>query len=211
MARIKNGILGGFSGKVGTVVGYTINGKEYMRSLPERTKPRTISEKKNNSAFGRVQETLTPLLKLLKVSFKNYGSERGGSKGALSWNVKNAMIEVDDVKIINPSLFKMSGGELPGAIEPAAVLESPGLLRFHWNTDTEQPETRKQDQVLLLAINFDTKKSKYVCPGAFRNTGTETLLLPDKKSDQEWHLYIGFVAEDRSIQSDSQYLGKITT
>ncbi len=210
MARIKNGILGGFSGKVGTVVGYTINGKEFMRSLPERTKPRTENEKKNNSAFGLVQETLTPLLKLLKVSFKNYGSERGGSKGALSWNVKNAMMEVDGIKMIDPALFKMSGGELSGAIDPAVVLESPGLFRFHWNADADQLGTKKQDQVLLLAINFETKKSKYVCPGAFRNTGTETLLLPNEKSGLEWHLYIGFVAEDRSIQSDSQYLGKLT-
>lgn len=211
MARIKNGILGGFSGKVGTVVGYTIDGEEFMRSLPERTKPRTKNEKKNNDAFGLVQNTLTSLKSLLRVSFKNYGSKKGGSKGALSWNMKHALMEVEGIKMIDPERFKMSGGDLPGAITPAAVLESPGLVRFHWDTNEVPPGARSQDQVLLLAINFDTRIADFVCPGAFRSTGTETLALPDKKAGNEYHLYIGFVAEDRSIQSDSQYLGKITT
>ncbi|MES2829555.1 MAG: DUF6266 family protein [Bacteroidota bacterium] len=211
MARIKNGILGGFSGKVGTVVGYTLHGKEHMRSLPERTKPLTKNEKKNTSAFGLVQWTLTPLLELLKVSFKNYGSLRGGSKGALSWNRMNAMMEIEGKEVIDPEKFKMSGGDLGGAMDPEYVLESPGIVRFHWDKEVNLPGEKNLDQVLLLAIDFNTRESNYKCAGAFRSMGEETLKLPSKKPGMQWHLYIGFVSADRSIQSDSQYLGKLST
>lgn len=55
MARITNGVLGGFSGKVGPVVGYTLYGVDRMRSLPERTAPPTENELKNRSRFKLVQ------------------------------------------------------------------------------------------------------------------------------------------------------------
>jgi hypothetical protein len=43
MGTIKQGILGGFSGKVGTVVGASWKGIAYMRSLPQKVKnPRTL-------------------------------------------------------------------------------------------------------------------------------------------------------------------------
>ena len=38
MAEIKKGILGGFSGKVGTVVGVNWRGKDIIRSLPKNLK-----------------------------------------------------------------------------------------------------------------------------------------------------------------------------
>ncbi|MHA4893230.1 DUF6266 family protein [Pedobacter sp. PWIIR3] len=211
MARIKNGILGGFSGKVGTVVGYQLNGVDRIRSLPDRKKPLTKNEKKNTDGFGLVQWTLTPLKELLQVSFKNYGSERGGSKGALSWNRKHAMMVVEDKELIDPEKFKMSGGDLPGAIDPQYILESPGLIRFHWDKEENQRGEKNLDQVLLLVIDFKTRECNFKCAGAFRSMGEETLVIPDKATGREWHVYIGFVSADRTIQSDSQYLGKLNT
>jgi hypothetical protein len=42
MGTIKQGILGGFSGKVGTVIGGSWKGISYMRSIPQSVKnPRT--------------------------------------------------------------------------------------------------------------------------------------------------------------------------
>ena len=40
MAYMHNGLLGGFSGKIGYVVGYLMNGKQYVRSAPKKfTRP----------------------------------------------------------------------------------------------------------------------------------------------------------------------------
>jgi hypothetical protein len=45
MGTIKQGILGGFSGKVGTVIGASWKGINYMRSIPQHVKnPRTAGQ-----------------------------------------------------------------------------------------------------------------------------------------------------------------------
>lgn len=45
MGRIKKGILGGFSGKVDSVVGASWRGIDYMRSLPRTSdKPATVAQ-----------------------------------------------------------------------------------------------------------------------------------------------------------------------
>jgi len=53
MGTIKKGILGGFSGKVGTVVGSSWKGISYMRSLPLKVRnPRTLRQLDQRSKFA---------------------------------------------------------------------------------------------------------------------------------------------------------------
>jgi hypothetical protein len=62
MGTIKKGILGGFSGKVGTVVGASWKGIAYMRSLPQKVKnPRTTGQRSQRSKFSLALKLLQPL------------------------------------------------------------------------------------------------------------------------------------------------------
>jgi hypothetical protein len=71
MGRIKKGILGGFSGKVGTVVGANWKEISYMRSLPQKVKnPRTEAQRKQRSKFLLVVNLLKPLNPLLRIGWK---------------------------------------------------------------------------------------------------------------------------------------------
>ena len=52
MGTIKKGVLGGFSGKVGTVVGASWKGIDYIRSLPASVKnPRTEGQVTQRTKF----------------------------------------------------------------------------------------------------------------------------------------------------------------
>ena len=52
MGIIKKGILGGFSGKVGNVVGASWKGIDYIRSLPSTVRnPRTPRQVKQELSF----------------------------------------------------------------------------------------------------------------------------------------------------------------
>ncbi|MDD2265168.1 MAG: DUF6266 family protein, partial [Bacteroidales bacterium] len=45
MGTIKQGILGGFSGKVGNIVGASWRGIDYIRSMPASVRnPRTVAQ-----------------------------------------------------------------------------------------------------------------------------------------------------------------------
>ncbi len=46
MAIIRKGILGGFEGKVGNIIGYNLRGQNIIRSVPRKDKrPATVAPK----------------------------------------------------------------------------------------------------------------------------------------------------------------------
>jgi hypothetical protein len=56
------------------------------------------------------------------------------------------------------------------------------------------------DQAMLLAYDPVRKLKEWNITGQFRSTGSDKLILDEKGS---YHVYIGFVAADRSRQSAS--------
>ena len=209
MARIKNGILGGFSGKLGTGVGYQLPGGDFVRSLPIRRVKPTENELVNMAKFKLVLDYLDPLKSFLKVGFKNYGTKTGGYRSAVSYTRKIALVSDDAGFYIDPALFKVSGGDLPQAVNPTATFEDPLHIKFTWDT-TDIPYKYTSDQAMLVVFEIEAKKViTRILNGVFRNTGTQTVELPATFKGKEVDAYIGFVAADRSRQSDSQYLGRI--
>ncbi|TKC02903.1 hypothetical protein FA047_19750 [Pedobacter frigoris] len=110
--------------------------------------------------------------------------------------------------------MRVCGGQLhfPESID--TVLEADNFLRFNWSTE-EGDNGHDQDQVFMLAYSPGEDKGdsgKHVCQptGAFRKDGTDGLQLKPKRNEVEYHIYIGFIALDRSCQADSVYLGKVT-
>lgn len=70
MATIKKGILGGFSGKVGTVIGGNWKGIDYMRSLPKKSsKPATALQNDQRIKFTIAMAFIKPISKLVTKGF----------------------------------------------------------------------------------------------------------------------------------------------
>jgi len=62
MGKIKQGILGGFKGKVGTVIGSSWNGIAYMKGLPQSQKdPKTAAQMAQRDFFREVQDLVGQL------------------------------------------------------------------------------------------------------------------------------------------------------
>lgn len=209
MARNKNGILGGFSGKVGSVVGYNSYGVDRMRGLPERIAPATVAEIKNRTKFKLVQDTLNCCKELIKIGFNNYWTKTGGMRGAVSYNKMFALKEEEGEYAIDPEEFRFSGGTLPGLKEVRVEKEGKDLLTFHWDKESV-PDSSPQDQVMMLAIDLEGKQASYVAYGGFRSSGTDVLRLSDDLVGKAVEVYIAVIARDRTRQSNSQYLGRIT-
>ncbi|NQX37350.1 hypothetical protein SAMN05421820_103675 [Pedobacter steynii] len=208
MARITKGLLGGFSGKVGTVVGYNLYGIDRMRSLPDRTAPPTENELKNRSRFKLMQEVLNSIKGLIQVGFKDYWTISGGMRGALSYNRKFALKTDEEGDYIDPASFRISGGSLAGLTAAAVVQENEEVLRFNWDPSLVEGGA-SYDQVMLLAIDMQGRKASYQSTGNFRSMGTDVLVLSEDLIGKEVDIYVGVVAKDRCSQSESQYLGRM--
>jgi len=215
MGKSPQGILGPTSGKVGPVVFYVVNGQTFSRSIPsKRTGKKSQKEKANTGGFAKVQLFMKPISDYLKVGFKDYGSKTGGYKAAVSYALKNAVEGDPENRVVNPEKVRVCGGELHFPNSAAIELEAENFLRFTWSTEAGD-NGGEYDQVFMLAYAPPKKKMgkwKYCAQptGAFRKVGTDGLQLVSYKKEVLYHIYMGFVARDRSSQAHSVYLGTVT-
>ncbi|MGY4383513.1 hypothetical protein ACVWYN_000532 [Pedobacter sp. UYP24] len=215
MGKVSGGVNGPVSGKVGAAVFYTLNGENFVRSLPEkRSGKKTIKEKANTSGFAKVQSFMKPIKEYVGIGFKGYGSKTGGYKGAVSYALNNAIQGEYPDQFIDPEKVRVSGGELHFPASATMVLDEDNVLQFTW-TPEEGENGNAYDQVFMLAYspeenNLLSGKKAGQPTGAFRMAGKDSLQLnPDKKA-LSYHVYMGFVARDRSCQAHSLYMGKVS-
>lgn len=207
MARIKKGINGAFSGKVGKVVGGSWNGIDYIRSLPTVTKPRSEAQLKNEYIFKVTQDWLQPIKEFLDVGFKGYSRTVYGINAAKSLLYKTALIKDGYNSRVDPTLAVVSHGELPMANQMLMELDAAKQLNFSWDPSLEKGMSAF-DTVILLAHNPETGTPKYSVNGAYRKAGADTLDM-SKMAAGIYYVYSAFVAQDRCSQSMSQYLGTV--
>src|SRR5690349_2360801 len=93
MGRIKKGILGGFGGTVGTVVGGNWKGIDYMRSQPVTSDaPPTPAQQSQRLRFSLATKFLSTMTDLLSVGFQDFAVEMSGFNSAVSYFLDNAVI-----------------------------------------------------------------------------------------------------------------------
>ncbi len=214
MAELVGGVNDPVRGKVGNVVFYTRNGKGYVRSRPrKRGKKRTAKEKNNTTGFAKVQQWMKPIGEFIRHGFKGYGTSQVPYRSAVSYALNNAIQGTHPNQFIDPSLVRVTGGDLPMPQTASFVLEEAGIVRISWDKG-DLDSMRSQDQAMLLVYSPDTqgkdkKDQMFKVAGAFRRDGTDILAVIPKRYDQEFHIYLGFVNSDRTQQSHSMYLGSI--
>ncbi len=215
MAELTGGINGPVKGKAGDLVFYNYRGKTYVRMKPrKRRKKRSADEKSNTTRFSQVQAWMKPVADFVKYGFKNYGVSDVGYRSAVSYALNNNAVQGAYPKqFIDPSLIRVTGGELPVPASASAVLEEGNCIRFTWDKGNVE-SIRRNDQAMLLVYSpkkpgTDHSTVDYKVTGAFRKDGTDTLRAYPALYDQEFHMYLGFVNPDRTQQSDSLYLGSI--
>src|SRR5277367_2800230 len=102
MGTYKKGILGGFSGKVGTVVGSTWKGITVMKSLPGPRKGNpTLLQLEQQARFSLMIKFLQPLTSLFNQTFSNGVVGMSGSNKALSYNILNGITGVYPTFTVN--------------------------------------------------------------------------------------------------------------
>lgn len=208
MAIARNGINGNFSGKVGNVVGAVVKGQQVLKSLPKkRTSPPTEKELLNRLKFAVSQSWLYPLTDFLRIGFKDYQPTYEGFVAAKSYNQKNAL-QSDGLNgfFINPALALLSFGTQELPLTANAVAIGNQEVAISWSTAQQFPYN---DQIMLVAYDVANKKVRYNAAAGKRNAGKVTMKFYEEDEGDTFHLYLAFIADDRSSKSNSMYLGSL--
>lgn len=113
MGKIKQGILGGFSGQVGTVVGSSWKGIAYMRGRAQHVKnPRTAGQIYSRTAFKAVSAALSPISSMLRLTFAQGSGKMSPYNRAVSENYKKAVVDQDGTPVVDYSKLILSKGTL---------------------------------------------------------------------------------------------------
>ena len=210
MGTIKKGILGGFSGKVGNVIGGNWKGIDYMRSQGTR-RNFTPSEKQlaQQLKFALVMSFLQPMAGLLNITFRDFAIKMTGMNNAFAYCIKNAVTGVYPTFAVDYSLVLVSRGDLPNALAPAVTSGAGSLVTFSWTDNSGVGIAKATDQAVLVAYSPVLKQAVYTTAGGMRSELTGELNLATF-SGLSVETYIGFIAADGRNIASSIYTGNVT-
>jgi hypothetical protein len=197
MGKISQGILGGFSGKVGNVIGATWKGIDYMRIKPAHVKnPKTEKQESQRNKFTTVLNFLQPMTDFIQVGFKNYAIKMTQFNSAMSYNLLNAVTGSYPSYSIDYARALLSRGALKGALNPAVASAAVGNVAFTWDDNSVELNAEATDQAMLLVYNPVKDEAVFITEGAARDIGSQNLTVPDSYSGDIVHAYIAFMSVD---------------
>ncbi len=210
MGTISKGILGPFSGTVGTVIGGSWKGISYMRSQPsKRSFNPTQNQLEQQIKFGLMVKFLSSMGGLIAIGFGNYANKMTGQNNALSYNLKNAITGVYPNFTITYPQVLVSRGDLPGALNPTAAAAAGGIINFNWTNNANTGKAKDTDLALLAVYCEATNQCIYTTGSAARNAGTDSLDV-SAFSGKVVQTYIGFISADGYDIASSVFTGQLT-
>jgi len=210
MGTIKKGILGGFSGKVGTVIGGNWKGIDYMRGKAASvSNPKTEAQLDQRARFGAALKFLQPLTSFIRVGFKNYAVKMTAFNSAMSYNLNNALSGVYPEYFIDYASALVSRGTLPGALNPLVQSSTPGQVDFAWQDNSQDANASTNDKVLLVVFNPAKQLAITIVGGNDRAAGGQAVTVPSSFAGDQVECFIAFQNLNQSVLSNSVYAGPV--
>ena len=210
MATFEKGILGGFSGKVGNVVGARWRGKDIMRSLPQRGDyVPTEAQVDQRMRFALV---VTFLMWLKPIVGKYFGKKQGDKSIynlATSYHIKQAVTVTGGVYTMDYPKVLISKGELRGLVDAAATAIANQIIQLVWTDNSGQGYANEADQLAVAVYAADTDLFQLFENAAARNEGGTDLQMPGYFSGQTVHVWATFIASNGKDAATSTYLGAV--
>lgn len=207
MGTIKKGILGGFSGKVGNVVGASWKSIAYIRSLPSSVRnPKTEKQLTQRSKFALVAKFVKNILPVIRVGFKqSAGPVNSAFSAAVSYNMHHAVkgmypgFEIDYARVV------VARGALYIANRMTAAPEA-GSLDFEWDTSAVN-NASAEDRAVLIAYNPGKEEAVYDMDAGTRGAGSGSLDMPSSWEGEKVEAFAVFISEDGTLVSNTMYAG----
>lgn len=210
MGTYNKGILGPFSGKVGTVIGVTWRGMDIMRSLPKKGHHApTAIQLLQREKFSFVTDFLQPINPVLN---RYYGANSGSKtrlNNAMSYHLTEAVSYVDPDFVMLYNKVQISKGDLLGLQNPAVTSPANNQLKYTWEDNSEQGEAKATDRLVVVVYEPISSLFYFLLDAGMRGDTSDTITLPNLFTGLTVHSWVAFAAVDEKSYATSIYMGTV--
>ena len=164
MGKIKQGILGGFKGKVGTVIGSSWNGISYMRGLAQSHKnPKTAGQTTQRTFFKEVLDIVGQFTNE-QLNFLFPTAPSGMTRRNALVKQLAAVFAVDgDTKSVDLGNINSLGNAATADLPEVAIAAAGENLTISWNGASAYRAEHGEEYPVIFVANV-TKKKVYLVP-----------------------------------------------
>lgn len=210
MAKIPDGILSGFRGKIGNIVGVKRHGEYYIRSQPSHIKDRKSPKQLlQRNRMGIVSPLARSLREFIQHTYGTIKPHRPRDP-FMSVNLKSAIKVTDGGNKLDFEGLMVSTGALKNVEQPAAIRSHKHEIRLTWTDNSGEAMAHATDRVLMLGM---MKHGRNYYPVFDLDSSTradeEAAFAIGPEIDHfTFHMYICTMNEDGTMASNSVYLGE---
>ncbi|WEK21639.1 MAG: DUF6266 family protein [Candidatus Pedobacter colombiensis] len=211
MAKLRKGILGGISGKIGPVVGATWKNVTYVRQHPKKKgkkRPRTAAQLANQKKFTFIQQWLVPFYPYITVGFAKLAIDQIEVNAAFSANYKTAFSGVWPDIIVDHSKILISVGDLKGLHYVEIQRIAAVKLELNWERSAVR-NVSFDDQLMLVVYCPELKMTDGFIGGVKRNALKCSFDFDEQMAEHAVEVYLSVTSSDRKEIAESIYLGRL--
>lgn len=205
MATFKQGILGGFSGKVGGVIGSSWKGIDTMRSQPSSvTNPRTNAQVSNRSRFKSVSQLAAAMLTTIVKPLNDRFAQK--MSGFNDFCQRNAGA-FDNLGAFVPANLVLSRGKLsaPASLEQGVSDYTSALVEY--SSDVVGSFDATTDKVYAVVIGKDGEVLGVSSGVNERGEHVVQIQTPlGRSAANPGYAFLSFLRADGTQVSNSSYL-----
>lgn len=212
MAIIKQGILGGFSNKVGSVVGAGWKGIATMRSLPQSVaNPRTTAQVANRTTFAQLAQVGSAVLPtIIQPLWNRWAKKMSGYNEWLSVN-KKLLDELGSLGDFIPQM-KFANGDL-SANATAGTISSAGVVSLSFDDDLVNAHDAATDEAYVVvavvpsgATGIGDAKVFGFATGVARSVGSVSVNVDALEAGDAAAAYLMFRSKDGVYRSTTSFI-----
>lgn len=211
MARITKGILGGFSGKVGTIVGANWRGQDIIRSTPKpSSRPPSEKQQIQQAKFKLVISFLQPVKRIQTRYFGSGSGSKSRVNMAVSYTISEAIQMTGDIPELVYNKVLITKGDLSGFQNVAAAPQNGNIIRLTWENNSAQGNASESDQANLVCYCEELDRFEIFESVALRTALTSDITLPAIYTGKEIQVWSYFHNSEETQASNSIHLGNLT-
>jgi hypothetical protein len=209
MATYQNGIMGTFSGNIGTVTGASWKKKPYMRSKSRKTRKKASpAQLAVRAKFKLLGSFIASIGGFINITFKDDCIPATARNMAFTCNHIHAVTGDYPDLYLDFSQVLVSRGSLHNANNCKITPGINGSVIFEWTDNSGGPLANPDDRAILLIYCPEMKSSVYTMQGAARSNGRDIFHVPGF-TGKTIHTWMAFISSDKKYIASSIYTGEI--